>query len=306
MENIVFYIDGGIGKVIMGSVVIRNIKKKYPDKNIVVLSGYPWIFDTNPNVYRSMLYGYETKYIFDDYIKNGKGIAFKNEPYLDDEYILGKKHLTQAWCELFSLPFDNPKPDLFLTDAEIEVTGEWAEDARKKNKKDIMLIQTKGGAVPQQPNQPVPKMYVRDLPKKVAQTIVDEYKDDYLILNVGGQWRELKGAQPVIAESLREIMCLIMFADKMLFIDSFMQHATGALGKQAVVVWGGTSPVCLGYENNINLVPLKPCPEPFCHRPNSYIFDKRICPYGEICMRYEAKYIIEEINKNRKDNKEIQ
>ena len=35
--NIIFKIDGGLGKSIMGTAIIKVIKKKYPKSNIIVL-----------------------------------------------------------------------------------------------------------------------------------------------------------------------------------------------------------------------------------------------------------------------------
>ena len=53
VKNIIFICDGGIGKNIVGTAVVRAIKKQFPDKNIIVVAGCPDVFMYNPNVYRT-------------------------------------------------------------------------------------------------------------------------------------------------------------------------------------------------------------------------------------------------------------
>ena len=93
-------------------------------------------------------------------------------------------------------------------------------------------------------------------------------------------------------------MAFIPHAEKMLLIDSFMQHAAAAFQRPAVVCWAGTSPDCLGYDLHTNLR-RSVCDTPECHRPNTFLFDQQAngdlwnCPYGEVCRQYSAEDIVE-------------
>ena len=50
--NIIFQIDGGLGKNIMATAMIKVIKKRYKNSNLIVVSGYPDIFLHNPDVFK--------------------------------------------------------------------------------------------------------------------------------------------------------------------------------------------------------------------------------------------------------------
>lgn len=304
-ENIVFIVDGGIGKNLMATVPLRGLKKKYPDKKIIIVCGFPEIFQGNPNVDR--VYRFDnTTYFYEDLIKNSKSLVLKPEPYLHPDFIYKNKHCTESWCEMLGVEFDNTKPDYYITQKEIET----AQKFMAMRPKPVMLMQISGGPIPI-PNQVPPKVLVRDLNEKTAQAVVDMVSKDYHVLLITTPTQlHLNGVEPSyhripnsphIGFTIRELISLIPFAKKSLFIDSFMQHAARAVNQKAVVVWGGTSPKTLGYEENINLVK-KVCDNPHCYRPNSYLFDLAPnrtpweCPYGEECMKFSPIEIVGALN----------
>ena len=47
--NIIFSIEGGLGKSIMGTAVLKAIKNQYPKSYIIVVTHYPDVFIGNPN-----------------------------------------------------------------------------------------------------------------------------------------------------------------------------------------------------------------------------------------------------------------
>jgi hypothetical protein len=51
--NIIFQIDGGIGKSIAATAVCKAIKKQHPNDKLLVLTGYPEVFLCNPYVDRA-------------------------------------------------------------------------------------------------------------------------------------------------------------------------------------------------------------------------------------------------------------
>jgi ADP-heptose:LPS heptosyltransferase len=55
--NIILQINGGIGKAIMSTAVCRQIKKQYPDSQLITISGYPEVFLDNPSVDRAFAFG---------------------------------------------------------------------------------------------------------------------------------------------------------------------------------------------------------------------------------------------------------
>ena len=49
--NIIFQIEGGLGKSIMATAIVKVIKKRYKNANLIVVTANPDIFLNNPNVF---------------------------------------------------------------------------------------------------------------------------------------------------------------------------------------------------------------------------------------------------------------
>ena len=99
-KNIIFHVEGGIGKNIMATAVAKAIKKKNPDRDIITISSWPAIWFNNPNVERFYQLG-NTPYIFEDYIRDKDTLIMKQEPYHHHGYINKKVHCIQAFVRLF-------------------------------------------------------------------------------------------------------------------------------------------------------------------------------------------------------------
>jgi hypothetical protein len=293
-EFVVAKIDGGIGKIIQSTVPIRCYNKKYPDKKIVVVSGCPEVFFANPNVYHAYRFG-DTPNFYDNYTSENFGLL-ASDPYYNPDVIRGKRYLTEVWCEMWGVPFDNPIPDIFVTDIEKEKAQTFVDSKEEP----VLMLQISGGGLPPQ-GHPLPKMYKRNLPLKVGKALFEKlYKDYHIMLVRDLRQPNIKGTE-TINFPIRDIFALASVCDSFILIDSFLQHVCAALKKKAVVCWGGTPPASLGYDTNINLTK-KVCPTPFCYRPYSFLFDMTAtgawdCPHGEACMAYKSQEIIDALPK---------
>ena len=113
---VIFNPEGGLGKIIASTAVVKAIKKKYPDHKIIVMSPWSEVFLNNPYVYRVFRAG-QHPYFYKDYIEGRESIVLKGEPYFDTNHLYQKQHVVQSWCNLHDLPFDGDvKPELYLTD----------------------------------------------------------------------------------------------------------------------------------------------------------------------------------------------
>lgn len=286
-KHVVFIVDGGIGKNIMATVPLRGIKSKYPDRKVIVVCGYPDVFLHNKNADKVFAF-HNTQYFYDDYIQGQDTIVLKMEPYLEQEYLQNKKHLTEVWCNVLGVPFDGITPDLHITDLERKNAAGFAKSLSKP----LFILQTHGGP----PNK---RIQHRDIPQETAQKIVNTLKSDYHILHFRHKEQpNIEGTTPAMYR-LREVFALLPYAKNTLLIDSFAQHAFAALNHRANVVWGGTSSTVLGYPTHNNIEQVK-CDTPGCHRPNSFLFDvingqEWTCKHGAACLEYEADYILERI-----------
>lgn len=71
---------------------------------------------------------------------------------------------------------------------------------------------------------------------------------------IQGPGKKLDGVEQAATDSFRQACALLSKAALFIGTDGGLHHAAAALGKPAVVVWGGyTHPRNLGYETHINL-----------------------------------------------------
>lgn len=242
---IIFHSEGGHGKQIMATAVIRAIKKQYPEYKIVVATSWDGGFFYNPDVYRFYTIG-QTNYFFDDYIKEDTKI-FRLEVYHTEDHILQKKHLTESWCNMYGIKHDGVLPKIYLNPREIEI----AKDKIKPDGRPIMLLQTHGGGSGQYSK----KSWARDIPIETARELVDYYKNGYRILHLRrADQPELQGTE-MVNLPFRELYAVFTLSSKRIFIDSFAQHVAAGLGLQSVVCWIGNKPEVFGYDMHINILP---------------------------------------------------
>ena len=262
MKTIILIINGGIGKHIAATAVIKNIVKKFQDRKLIVLGYYPEVFLNNPNVYRV----YKSnclQYFYEDFIKDKDTILLSQEVYQSTEYIVENKHLIQAWSECLNLNHEEQDPEIFLNHAEIL-------DAKSKYLKDkpILVMQANGGSEHQNYS------WTRDLPPFLAQEIINDLKDKYHIYLIKKPKQvSFKNAESLSFNNIREAMALLCISEKRLLIDSFLQHAAAALNKPSVVCWLSTKPEKLGYNIHTNIVPPDSANK-FSHRLDNIFLEK--------------------------------
>ncbi len=253
--NHIFYISGGMGKNIMATAVVANLKRQFPEDDVIIASPYPDIWKYNPDIIAVMNpeHGGE---IYKKYVLGSVARVYRLEPYVNADYIYRQKHLVEVWCELYGIPCTDMTPKIFL-------------------------IQTSGGA----PQQVYPISWSRDLPLPIAELVCKEMKEKgYRPIHLRrGNQLALEHAE-YLDLTLRESLCLISFSEKRLFIDSFAQHAAAAFEKPSVVAWISNSPTVFGYEMHDNITPVLE-PE-FRHHINSFLEAYNItgsideCPYS--------------------------
>jgi hypothetical protein len=256
--NIIFQINGGIGKCVIATAVTEVIKKNHPDCNLIVVSGYPDVFMNNPFVDRSFAFG-EHKYFYSDYVDGKDFKVFAHDPYLDTEHLKQEEHVIETWCKLFGLKYEGEKPKVYLTEREFQFYSK-----KYTTDKPIMVIQTNGGV-----EQNLKYSWARDIPHQIAQQVVDRFKFAYTIFHIRREDQPVLTDTVTITDSFRAIATVIAMSSRRLFMDSFAQHTATALGLNSTVLWVANSPVVFGYENNDNIIH-----NPFTKKPelkNSYL-----------------------------------
>ena len=243
MKYVLFQINGGIGKCIAATAICSAIKKKYPERELIVVSGYPEVFLNNPNVKKSYAFG-NISYFYQDYIEGKEIEVFVHDPYLTTDGIKESKHLIEIWCDLYNLPYNNEKPELFITQRELD-----AYQSQVKVDKPIMIMQTNGGGDVNKPYS-----WARDLPTSVVLPIIEEFRNYYAIVHVRREEQLSYQNTIQLTGNLRHILAVTMLSEKRLVIDSFLQHALAALNLPAVACWIVNTPKLFGYDLHTHIL----------------------------------------------------
>lgn len=241
--NIIFQINGGIGKVIASTAICASIKTKYPDAKLIVVSGYPDVFLGNANVDRAYAFGQQA-YFYKEYVENQEIMVFAHDPYLEAKHIKQEEHLIETWCKLYGLPVTKTVGELFLTQREIDFFSK-----KFVSDKPIFLMQTNGGA-----ETDIKYSWARDIPTYVVENIIHEFKEQYNIVHIKREDQIGYEGTFAVSDTFRALVVLVSLSEKRLLMDSFGQHAAAALNKPSTVLWICNSPKVFGYDMHTNIV----------------------------------------------------
>lgn len=287
--NIIFSIDGGLGKSVMGTAVLRAIRRQYPDAYIIVVTAYTDVFIGNPNA-NKILNQSQTSGIYKKYVMNQDSKVFVADPYNTSDYITESKHLIEVWCDMFGISYNGEKPELFISNSEKQYFEKFY-----RTEKPIFVIQTNGGGA----GQPLQYSWTRDMPQPIVEEIINHFKDKYTILHVKREDQPVYPNTLQALDTFRSIAILLTLSEKRLLIDSSVMHIAQSLGLSSVVMWVGTNPNVFGYENNQNIVANEPTREINLEH-NYYVKhllfeDLGTIPYNDLNEMFDIDTIIQSI-----------
>lgn len=286
-----FHIEGGLGKHIAATAVARAIKSNHPDRELIVVCAYPEIFLNLPFVNRVYRIGM-TPYFYDDFINGKDTLIFKQEPYFTTEHIHKTLPLIETWCKVHGLKYSGEVPELIFN-----VRQQQVGFRRWKRDRPVMVIQTNGGPMKE---QPYPYSWTRDMPWPVANQIVQAFSNQYHIIQICRQPDQGINGAEVVTENLSnmELLSLLTFSQKRVLIDSCLQHAAAALNLPSTVLWIGTSPKIFGYNLHTNISANLP---ENVKLPDSYLFDYNFhgmvheCPLVDLNI-FDESEVLNSIN----------
>lgn len=293
-EYSIFHIDGGIGKHIAATAVARCIKNNYPDRKLIVVCAWPSPFvnlDFVDRVYRQG----NAPYFYQNYILHKDSLIFKHEPYFTTDHIHGKLPLIENWCRLYGLEYNGESPELVFNLREKQIANVlW------QSEKPILALQTSGGLFNQK--DAVPYKWTRDLPVGILNQVVEEFRNQYTVVQVTRPGAPVADGVVVIDKEfvVMELMTLLLKSSKRLFIDSCLQHGAAALNLPSTVVWIGTDPNIFGYQLHDNIIANQ---KPDFKLPDSYLFSYNFdgitheCPYLDESEMFDPYQIIESVKR---------
>ena len=271
-NNVIFQVDGGLGKSIMATAILKVIKKQYKKANIIVVTGYPDVFVGNPNVNKVL--------------QQQQAVGF-TDPYTTSDFITESNHLLKIWCDILGLTYNGELPEIFLSKGEKEYFAPFY-----KLDKPIIAIQPNGGAI----GQPLKYSWSRDLPASVVNEVVAQFKNDYSILHIKREDQLIYENTIGALDSWRSIAIMLTLSAKRLLIDSSSMHIATALNLPSVVGWIGTNPKVFGYDMHTNIIANEPTKEVNIER-NSYTKyslyeDISTLPYNNFNEIFDTQSII--------------
>lgn len=297
-KYVILHIEGGLGKHIAGTAVVRGIKANYPDRKLILVCAWPEPFLFNPFVDRVYRLG-NTPYFYDDFIKDKDVLVFKNDPYNVTAHIQQKQHVIQSWFQTFGLKYSGEMPELFTSYRIVEMTiDKWRRD------KPIMVMQTNGGPYNNQNdyNPANIRSWSRDIPRPIAEKLVNHYKDQYHIFQIcKNKANAIPETEPIIDPTYNlELMTILRLSAKRLLIDSCMQHAAAAFRLPSTVLWNGTRKEVFGYDIHDNILPNVDWMPGF-KNPGAYLYDFELwgdplqCPFDTNDI-YDVEQIFKSID----------
>ena len=294
-EFAVFNIEGGIGKHICSTAVVRAYKNNHPNTKIIVVCAWPEIYLGNKDIERVYRLG-NVPYFYEDYIYGKDTVVFSQEPYKQTSHIKKQKHLILSWCDMIGIEYKGEAPNLPMNMREAGYLD--PELAKIPKTKPILLFQPFGG--PGKEHQADPYSWTRDIHPQVAQHLVDQLKEHYQIIHVCYDFHyklnDVIRYEKVIPK--KNLFNMLRYADRCLFVDSSFQHAAAAMGKSATVVWIGTQPELFGYDLHTNIKAPVQFPEGTI---DSYLYDYNFtgaiheCPYDDTTQMFDVNGIVQSL-----------
>lgn len=293
-KYVIFHVEGGLGKSVLATAVCQSIKKAYPEHKLIVVSPWAEPFLHNPFVYRVYKMG-NFAYFYEDFVKDKDTVILRSEPYHSEDFIYNRKHLVQIWCDLFKIPCVTLKPELFLTQRELINAS---KVLNKQNR--ILLIHPFGGADGQEHGY----SWARDLSPAFAQNLVNSVFQKFeKVLHVRRDNQQGLQNTIQVTDNLRNLFCYVYFADKIVAVDSVIQHVAAALNKPAAVGWILNSPTVFGHSIHKNIFPSQQ--KSFRHGIDSYLEEadwvgRRLyeCPYDNVDNIFSMDPFLEYINED--------
>ena len=260
----IFQVQGGLGKHIAATAVAQAIKNNHPDRELIVVCGWPELWASLPFVHRVYTLG-QTQYFFQEYVDGVDSLIFSNEPYLTTDHVHKRLPLIQTWCKMYGVEYAGEKPVIRINPEQRRLIRNFY-----KFDKPPLLIHTNGGMYASDK----PYRWARDIPIRVAEEIAKHYGPTHQIIQVTRQTSpKITYPGTAILEGLisnTELMGILEICDKRVLIDSSLQHGAAALGLRSTVLWNATSPEVFGYDIHDNI---KAKEKPKINLPGSYLFD---------------------------------
>jgi ADP-heptose:LPS heptosyltransferase len=277
-KRIILLTQGGAGDVLAQTPMIRSMRKKYPEDEILVTCTYSQLLEHNPNV-DILVPLKEPKDFYDEYVlRSPNPIRFFKKRFLYDYCLeadgvewLGASCLPEFACTCYGVPYDGGSLDFFPTDYELKAMKTFTDQSIKMGRPLVLLhIYT---AVPSD-GMPTKTNHLKDINPKIIEPIVAKYKDkiDFLQIGLIGEPR-IEGSLDGLGMPMRDVITCMKYATTGILAESLFAHGANSMNMPAIVIHQSTNPKFFGHPTAHNLSYSGGCPHHPCNRPVGALVD---------------------------------
>lgn len=256
--KIIFYIDGGAGRVITALPALLKFAKLNPNADwAVLIPAWDFLFWGIPEL-QDRTYGIDTKGVFDNVVKNADRIITP-EPYRLPAYFRQEISLAEAFDREINNTTDHSdlgKPIFAFNKAELAIARNTLNDLKNVQKKQKTIIFQPFGRGAKLERDEIIDEESRSLDPKSYIALVRKLAQKYNCVFFGEQTFQMKEdtfAQKYTCD-LRQWAALIQVADYFVGVDSVGQHMAYAVGKPGTIIIGSTFAVNTSYPKYFNII----------------------------------------------------
>ena len=259
-------VEGGLGKNIMLTSILKELKEKGGYDEVYVISPYHDVFKVCSAVTDAFQPGLGT--LYQELVLDPDCDVLWKEPYSNQKFIKKECHLFDAWAAEFGITLadkaDTYIPCLDKVVEEYPALRQIADEKMNEWNHNFCLVQFTGGQSPLTPQKdqqgnPVPYMNAQETIKRnyakgeqVVQLLKEKWPGTTVVHFGLPNEPSVNGAIKIevpyltyrlLASEAKEIIC----------IDSSLQHLATGVNPNVTVVWGETRPEHFGYACNRNI-----------------------------------------------------
>lgn len=266
MKKCLINVEGGLGKNVMLTSILEELKEKGGYDELYVISPYHDVFKCCPAVTDAFQPGLGT--LYQELVLDEECDVLWKEPYSNQKFIKKQCHLFDAWAEEYGFELTDKAssytPRLDNLEKEYPQLRKIADEKMNEWNHNFCLVQFTGGQSPLTPQRdqqgnPVPYMNAQEAIKRnymkgeqIVKLLKDKYKDTTIVHFALPNEPSIEGAVKIevpyltyhlLAAEAKEIVC----------IDSSLQHLATGVNDNMTVIWGETRPEHFGYDCNRNI-----------------------------------------------------
>lgn len=266
MKKCLINVEGGLGKNVMLTSILKEFKEQKGYDEIYVISPYHDVFKACSVVTEAFPPMQGT--LYQELVLDEDCDIYWKDPYNNQRFIKKQCHLFEAWAEEFGFelyhPGDEYTPVLDKIESEFPAVKNAADKYLEEWKHNFCIVQFNGGQSPLGPmrdqnGNPVPYVSTQEAIKRnyfkgeqIVKLLKEKYPDTTIVHFALPNEPTIEGTVKVEVPYLTYHL-LAAEAKAIVCTDSSLQHLSTGVCDNITVIWGETRPEHFGYACNNNV-----------------------------------------------------